>query len=356
MNSEGSLQQHLAAIVEGSDDAIITKGLDGIIRSWNPGAERLFGYSAEEAIGQPITMLFPADRIYEEADFIARLRRGERIDHFETVRKRKDGALVPVSVTISPVRDFGGNIVGASKIARDITLQRQTIERQQFLLSEMRHRVGNSFAVAGGLLSIAAREVDNIQELVAVMRQRLNALASAHSRTVSDPSGAQPEGTDLASLVKSILEPFTGDATARMEIPEVQICPAAITPLSLIVFELATNAVKYGGLSEAGDGITVRVEQHGDRLIVSWEENCATRPASGESDHVGFGTRMCQSTVGSSLGGTFSRDFGPEGMTATLDLDLAAMTGVSASDPPEKDTEMASVDDRRMVASYIGRE
>jgi PAS domain S-box-containing protein len=131
MDTPESMQQHLAAIVEGSDDAIITKGLDSIIRSWNPGAESLFGYSAKEAIGQPITMLFPADREEEEADFIARLRRGEKIARFETVRKRKDGTLIPVSLTVSPVRDADGNIIAASKIARDITLRRAAEERQK---------------------------------------------------------------------------------------------------------------------------------------------------------------------------------------------------------------------------------
>lgn len=131
MGTPESMQQHLAAIVEGSDDAIITKGLDSVIQSWNPGAERLFGYTAEEAIGQPITMLFPAGREEEEADFIARLRRGEKIDHFETIRKRKDGTLVPVSLTVSPVHDVSGNVVAASKIARDITLRRAAEERQK---------------------------------------------------------------------------------------------------------------------------------------------------------------------------------------------------------------------------------
>ncbi|GAW34917.1 blue-light-activated histidine kinase 1 [Roseovarius sp. A-2] len=352
MDSEASLQQHLAAVVEGSDDAIITKGLDGIIRSWNPGAEHIFGYSAEEAVGQPITLLFPTDRIDEEADFISRLRRGERISHFETVRKRKDGTLVPISLTVSPVRDSGGNIVGASKIARDITLQRQAIEQQQLLLSEMRHRVGNSFAVAGGLLSIAARHVESVPEFVAAMRQRLISLASVHAQAVNDPSGATPEGTALADLVSSILEPFTSDDSARVDMPEIHISPAAITPLSLVLFELATNAVKYGGLSEAGDGISIQVKRHEGRLIIRWQESCATAPGSGDADHVGFGTRMCQSTVGSSLGGTFSRDFDPEGMTATLDLDLAAVTGVAACEGHQ----VVGKDDRRIETPGINME
>jgi len=118
----------LAAIVESSDDAIISKDLHGIIRSWNSAAERLFGYTAQEAIGQPITMLIPADHTNEEPFILERIRRGERIEHYETIRRRKDGALVNISLTVSPIIDAVGRIVGASKIARDITQQKLTAE------------------------------------------------------------------------------------------------------------------------------------------------------------------------------------------------------------------------------------
>ena len=111
----------LAAIVESSDDAIIGKTLQGIITSWNEGAERLFGYAADEMVGQSVTRLIPVDRLDEELDILARLQRGERVRHFETVRRRKDGSLVEVSVSSSPVRDSSGRIVGASKIARDVS-------------------------------------------------------------------------------------------------------------------------------------------------------------------------------------------------------------------------------------------
>ena len=119
----------LAAIVDSSDDAIVSKTLEGVITSWNAGAERLFGYTAEEAVGQPITMIIPRDRLNEEKSILARLRKGERIDHFDTVRTRKDGSSVDISVTISPVRDGAGKIVGASKIAHDIT-DRKRIEHE----------------------------------------------------------------------------------------------------------------------------------------------------------------------------------------------------------------------------------
>jgi PAS domain S-box-containing protein len=129
----------LAAIVASSDDAIISKNLDGVITSWNKSAERIFGYTAEEAIGQHITLIIPQERHAEELDILARLRRGEHIDHFHTIRRRKDGTLLDVSLTISPVRDSSGRVIGASKVARDITAQKQV--EQALRESEQRFRV-----------------------------------------------------------------------------------------------------------------------------------------------------------------------------------------------------------------------
>jgi PAS domain S-box-containing protein len=119
----------LSAIIESAEDAIITKTLEGIITSWNKGAERIFGYTAEEAIGQPVMMLIPADHPDEEPNILARLRAGERLEHYETVRVRKDGTLVDISLTVSPIRGREGRIIGASKIARDITERRRAEEK-----------------------------------------------------------------------------------------------------------------------------------------------------------------------------------------------------------------------------------
>jgi PAS domain S-box-containing protein len=129
----------LAAVVASSDDAIISKTLDGIITSWNRGAQRMFGYAPDEVIGQPVTLLIPLDHLDEEAGILQRLRRGERIEHYETVRRRKDGTLLNVSLSVSPVRDVNGTIVGASKIARDVTHQRRA--EQAMRASEVRFRL-----------------------------------------------------------------------------------------------------------------------------------------------------------------------------------------------------------------------
>ena len=114
-------RERLAAVVESSEDAIISKTLEGVITAWNRGAEKIFGYTSAEAVGKPMLMLMPPERVDEEPDILARVRRGKSVDHFETVRVRKDGTIIDISATISPIRDSGGTVVGASKIARDIT-------------------------------------------------------------------------------------------------------------------------------------------------------------------------------------------------------------------------------------------
>jgi PAS domain S-box-containing protein len=145
----------LASIVEHTDDAIVSKNLDGIITSWNRGAERIFGYTAEEAIGQPITIVIPLDRQSEERDILTRIRRGERIDHFETIRQRKDGSLIVVSLTVSPVNNAEGDIVGASKIARDISAQKKSQEQIAALAREAEHRSKNLLANAQAMVNLS---------------------------------------------------------------------------------------------------------------------------------------------------------------------------------------------------------
>jgi PAS domain S-box-containing protein len=146
----------LAAIVESSDDAIVGKTLSGIVTSWNDGACRLFGYTAEEMVGEPLLRLIPPDRVDEEPTILERLRRGERVEHFETVRRHKDGSLVDVSVSISPIRDASGRIVGASKIARDVGGRK----RAQAAVDQANERL-REHAIVLELAPVLVRDMDN---------------------------------------------------------------------------------------------------------------------------------------------------------------------------------------------------
>lgn len=140
---QDDLAYYLASIVESSGDAILTVNLEGIITTWNTGAERLYGYTAEEAIGKPTTMLVPLNRHNEEPVILERIKRGEHVEHYETIRQRKHGHLIDVSLTVSPVKNAQGNIIGASKISRDISERKRSEERQQFLIRELEHRARN---------------------------------------------------------------------------------------------------------------------------------------------------------------------------------------------------------------------
>ncbi len=152
----------LSSIIESADDAIISKSLDGIIMSWNRGAERIFGYTADEIIGKSVTILIPPDHIDEEPSILARIKAGERIEHYETVRARKDGSLVEISLTVSPIKTGGGTIIGASKIARDIS-ERKRAEKafaEQSEIIEAVNRLGQTLAGELDLHNLAQAVID----------------------------------------------------------------------------------------------------------------------------------------------------------------------------------------------------
>jgi PAS domain S-box-containing protein len=309
--------------VDSSHDAIVTKDLNGIITSWNDSAEQLFGYTAEEVIGRPITILIPADRSDEEPAIIARIVRGERVDHFETIRRRKDGSLVEISLTISPVRNAQGKVVGASKIARDITERRQAEEQKRLLLREMSHRVKNLFALAGGLVSLSARSrgTQTTEEIIGALRERLAALARAHELTLPDlaKGGARADApTTLGALLQAIFTPFMGGEDgngSRVVIagPEVPIGGNAVTSIALLLHEFATNAVKYGGLSSPTGGVHVKWTIAADEVVLIWSESGgASLDAEPESN--GFGGKLAQGMT-AQLGAKMSREWLPEGLT-----------------------------------------
>ncbi|MGK9171060.1 PAS domain S-box protein [Inquilinus limosus] len=317
----------LAAIVESSDDAIVAKDLNGVITDWNRGAEQIFGYTAEEAVGRPITIIIPSDRRLEEVEILTRIRNGERVEHFETIRRRKDGLEVPISLTVSPIRDHARRIIGASKIARDISERYKAQERQMLLLREMSHRVKNLFALSSAVVTLSARQARTPEELATAVRSRLGALARAHDLILAEvnPKLASTK-TTLAALIGTIVAPY--DATqirVTLDGPDVPVSGHAVTGLALALHEFATNAAKYGALSHESGAIDVSWSVEDDELILVWAERGGPE-VTGPSEVKGFGTFMADMTVSGQLAGAIARDWRAEGLVITVKIPVQRLS------------------------------
>jgi len=444
------LDEHLAAIVGSSNDAIVTKTTSGIVTNWNAGAERVFGYTADEMIGQSIRRLIPADRMQEEDDILARIRRGERIDHYETVRVCKGGRLIDVSVSISPLRDGWGRIVGASKIARDVTEQKAHTQR----IAESERRLGqilNTLNAYVGLLDAEGRLVEvntRVQEVAGAPREALvgrrmqeapwwpsspasaarigrmieHALAGesvrcdleytdVHGSTrwvdfqaapVVDaagrvsavvPSGvditerkladervralmfelnhraknllglvlaiarqtaaASPEeflarfshriqglaanqsllvrndwrGVELSELVRSQLMPFEDLVGSRVGIvgPKLIVAPKAAQGIGMALYELATNASKYGALSNDEGRIDVAWTLEGGEFRLSWRESGG--PPVQAPSRSGFGRKVLTTLTQASLDGRVVLEHADEGILWSLSCPSESISG-----------------------------
>jgi PAS domain S-box-containing protein len=307
----------LAAIIDSSDDAIVAKDLNGIITDWNQAAERLFGYTADETIGKSVTILIPDERHDEEPEILSRIRRGERIDHYETVRQRKDGSLVEISLSVSPIIDMHGRIIGASKIARDITDRKRQEEQRNILFREMNHRIKNLFSISSALVTLSARYATSTADLVTDLRERFGALARAHALTLQSPTleeAAYPD-TTLHSLIRTIASPYRDQATqARIVIsgPDVPLAEQHMAAFALLLHEFATNAAKYGALSTPDGTIDISCVEDGDQFTMIWRE-FGSHPDAHEADE-GFGSFLIRTTVTGALRGTFERTSDDQGL------------------------------------------
>jgi PAS domain S-box-containing protein len=280
----------LASIIESSDDAIISKNLDGVITSWNSGAERVFGYSASDAIGQPITLVIPQDRQSEEREILTRMRRGERIDHFETVRQRKNGSFIVVSLSVSPVKDANGKIVGASKIARDITEQKKNQELIVTLAREAEHRSKNLLANAMATVNLSqSNSPEGLKEVIAGRIQALANVCSLFAET-------RWIGAEVSAIARQELAPYSDGKRTFTDGPQTLLAPDAAQAVAAALHELATNAAKYGALSTP-DG-HVRLEWSsaaGGPLRLRWMETGG--PVAHEPTRTGFGTRIVEQMI-----------------------------------------------------------
>ena len=290
---------YLAAIVDSSDDAIIGKDLSGVIRSWTRGAQKIFGYAPDEVVGQPVQMLFPPDRVGEEDMIVQRIRQGDTVDHFETVRRRKDGSDFPVSVTISPIRDADGAIVGASKILQDISARHraqaeltqakaaleqlvaertEALAQRNLLLSEVYHRVKNNLQMVDGLLLMSAVKVTDpaARDVLMDLRSRVFALGLVHQQLMGSPDlKTFDAGPFLTELSANIMGGASDDRIAL----KIDACPLEVgldtaVSLGLLVTELVTNALKHAFPDGRSGQIRVALRVDADnRLLLTVADN-----------------------------------------------------------------------------------
>jgi len=310
-------EQRLAAIVECSEDAIVSKDLNGIITTWNRAAERLFGYTAEEAVGRPVLMLIPDDRHQEEIAILDSIRKGNPVARYETLRRRKDGSLVPIALTVSPLRDGAGRIIGASKIARDITDQLRMREHRELVLREMSHRLKNVLAVAGGLIGLSARSAQSPKAMARAVQERLGAYSRAHDLT----RGAGSIKTSLHALIHTIVAPYLDlhgvEANVIVEGDDAAIDASATASLALLLHEFTTNAAKHGALSVPGGKVRIGCRCSEGQVELEWTERDGPAIA-GAPQREGFGSVLAARIVEGQLNGTLRYDWRPEGLVVLL--------------------------------------
>lgn len=314
---------HFAAMVESSDDAIIGKTLDGHITSWNKGAEKIFGYTRKEMFGKHISILIPADRADEEPMIIERIKRGESVEHFETVRQRKDGKLIEVSVTISPIHDTCRKILGASKIARDIT-ERKRLQKEILEISDReQRRIGQdlhdglcqqlagielmSQALEQNLATKSIEEAERVGQIAAHIREAIN-----HTRTLArglSPVTLESEGLmaalhELAANTKKI---FGVQCSFVCDPPVPFGDQAAASQLFRIAQEAVSNAIRHGKAA----AIVIQLKERHGKIVVTVSDNGSGFPKSIPL-RKGMGLRIMQSRAGM-IGGTLVLDNNPSG-------------------------------------------
>jgi PAS domain S-box-containing protein len=324
-----AMAARLASIVESSDDAIVTKDLDGMVTSWNASATRLFGYTAPEMIGQPITRIIPPELHEEERLILARLRQGERVDHYETTRVAKDGAHLDISLTVSPLRDKFGVVVGASKVARDVTQRKRAEKLQRLLIDELNHRVKNTLAMVQAISSQSLRHAKNQGDFVSSFTGRVRALSRAHDLLTA----TKFQGADIVDLMREQITLGQRDPRIRCSGPGLLLDSQVTVHLALVLHELATNARKYGALSVPEGQLSVRWEVRANEprsVHLIWEESNGPKVSAPRAR--GFGSTLIERTL-SGHGGEVSLQYNIAGLTCDISLPLSEHSPANSGEP-----------------------
>ena len=315
------LARRLAAVVESSQDAIISIDFLGNITSWNTGAESIFGFSASEMIGQPLDVMNDPSYLPALPDSLAHFRNGGVTLHFERPRVRKDGTVVSVSVTQSPLRDANGVLLGASSIERDITDRRAAEQHRETLVNELNHRVKNSLAVVQAIASQTLRGSLSLADARTAFGARLAAFARAHDLIVS----SDWSGTDLTSVIHATIGPHEGE-TGRFTVsgPFVPLLPQAAVTFSLALHELCTNAAKYGALSVPEGHVSIVWSLTGPvdsaRFVWTWSESGG--PSVSDPVHRGFGSSLIERILPMELNGVIRVTYPLSGLVCVLEAPM----------------------------------
>ena len=342
----------LATIVANSDDAIISKTLDGNITSWNAGAERIFGYAAAEMVGQHITKIIPSELYDEETRIISKLKAGERLEHFETVRVAKDGRRIDLSITVSPMRDSAGRIIGASKVARDITERRRAEETQRLLLDELNHRIKNTLATVQAIATQTLRRATSPSDFVESFNGRIKSLARAHA-LLSGGSFQRAEITDLVR--EQLLLGGEQDRRISWSGPTVTLDAQPALHLALVLHELGTNARKHGALSIPQGRVAVRwqVQSHNGRTLqLNWRE--AGGPPVSAPKSQGFGSVLIEQSL-RAHDGEAKVTYAEGGLTCQISLPLPELQQPrgplirDVAGPSAQNTQRPSLDGKRVL-------
>jgi PAS domain S-box-containing protein len=324
---EAERNTQLATIVATSADAIISLSDDGTVLSWNPGAERMFGYTADEIVGKSERVLFAEDAEFKEK--YEQLRHGEHLQH-DTVRRRKDGTLVNVAINAAPMRHADGHVIGYSAVIRDVTERKRVEKHLRVVMRELSHRTKNLLAVIIAMVRQTARSSNDVAVLQSELIQRLQSLSASHDLLVAEDWA----GASLEELIRAVLQPFIGTSAKALtaEGPMVVVNATAAQNLGLALHELATNAAKYGALSTPSGRvhITWAMEREGEnkadgepqsQLRITWAERGG--PPVTPPKIKGFGRVVIERVAAQALSATVDYEFPPEGVRWSIAIPAA---------------------------------
>ncbi|MDP9840652.1 PAS domain S-box-containing protein [Neorhizobium huautlense] len=307
-------ERRLASIIASSNDAILGIDLAMTVTSWNGGAERLYGYNAEEIVGQSVLMLVPEDRLDEEPALLEQIKAGSLVEAYETKRRRKDLQLVDILLSVSPIHDTTGRIIGASKIAHDISAKKEADRLQEVLIGELHHRVKNVFATVIAIARQTLAKATDVQTAVAAFEARLSALAHAHDLLAD----GDWQVANLAAVVEQAVAPYPPE---RFDLcgPSVLLPQKAVATLSLALHELGTNAAKYGALSSPSGrvAITWKHDPEAGSFSLRWTETGGppvTPPTSR-----GFGSRLIERLLAAELNGSSTISYDHSGVQCEIE-------------------------------------